>query len=63
MITLFFLMLKIRLCRGSISADAIENGDGGRVIVWADNTTRFTGSISAIGGDVFGNWWICGSFR
>ena len=26
---------------GTISADALENGDGGRVIVWADNTTDF----------------------
>lgn len=33
-----------------INADATENGDGGRVIVWADKTTRYQGSISAQGG-------------
>ncbi len=33
-----------------INADAITHGDGGRVIVWADNTTRFYGNISARGG-------------
>ena len=40
---------------GSISADAIKNGDGGRVIVWADNTTDFSGSISVVGGVSSGN--------
>ena len=39
---------------GSISADAVESGDGGRVIVWADDSTRFSGSISATGG-LFGD--------
>ena len=33
-----------------ISADAIESGAGGKVIVWADESTRFYGSISARGG-------------
>jgi filamentous hemagglutinin family protein len=33
-----------------ISADAISSGDGGRVIVWADDITRFYGNISAEGG-------------
>ncbi|HXF66978.1 MAG TPA: filamentous hemagglutinin N-terminal domain-containing protein, partial [Burkholderiales bacterium] len=33
-----------------IRADAIETGDGGRVIVWADDITRFYGTISARGG-------------
>ena len=33
-----------------IRADAIENGDGGQVIAWADGTTRAYGSISARGG-------------
>ncbi|NES21219.1 MAG: filamentous hemagglutinin N-terminal domain-containing protein [Symploca sp. SIO3E6] len=32
-----------------ISADALTNGDGGRVIVWADDITRFYGEISARG--------------
>ncbi|MFC1512980.1 beta strand repeat-containing protein [Thermodesulfobacteriota bacterium] len=38
-----------------IRADAIENGDGGRVIVWADDTTRAYGSISAKGGAAGGD--------
>ncbi|WP_171817309.1 two-partner secretion domain-containing protein [Sulfuritalea hydrogenivorans] len=33
-----------------ISADAIEQGDGGKVVVWADDTTVFHGSIDARGG-------------
>ena len=38
-----------------ISADAIRNGDGGRVIVWSDGMTNFGGTISAKGGDFSGN--------
>ncbi|HEX9078887.1 MAG TPA: filamentous hemagglutinin N-terminal domain-containing protein, partial [Desulfuromonadaceae bacterium] len=34
----------------SIAADAVTNGNGGKVVVWADDTTRFHGSISAKGG-------------
>ncbi|HUT30764.1 MAG TPA: filamentous hemagglutinin N-terminal domain-containing protein [Sedimentisphaerales bacterium] len=34
----------------SIKADATANGDGGEVIVWADEVTRFYGDISARGG-------------
>ncbi|HEY3488328.1 MAG TPA: filamentous hemagglutinin N-terminal domain-containing protein, partial [Gammaproteobacteria bacterium] len=34
----------------NINADALHSGDGGRVIVWADETTRYYGSISARGG-------------
>jgi len=33
-----------------IHADAIEEGDGGRVIVWADDTAKVHGEISARGG-------------
>ncbi len=33
-----------------ISADALDEGDGGRIIVWADGLTRFDGDISARGG-------------
>ena len=33
-----------------IKADATENGDGGKVIVWADDSTAFYGDISAEGG-------------
>ncbi len=38
-----------------INADALTRGDGGQVIVWADNTTAFYGSISARGGSEAGN--------
>ncbi|MBN2058790.1 MAG: filamentous hemagglutinin N-terminal domain-containing protein, partial [Deltaproteobacteria bacterium] len=34
----------------SITADAITEGDGGKVIVWSDDTTEFSGQISARGG-------------
>jgi len=33
-----------------IKADALESGDGGEVIVWSDEATRFLGTISARGG-------------
>lgn len=36
--------------QASIKADATDNGKGGRVILWADDTTRAHGSISAQGG-------------
>lgn len=36
-------------------ADATGRGNGGRVIVWSDETTRFLGSISARGGILGGN--------
>ncbi|MGH8621765.1 MAG: filamentous hemagglutinin N-terminal domain-containing protein, partial [Burkholderiales bacterium] len=39
----------------SIKADATDAGDGGKVIVWADDTTVFRGAISARGGDSGGN--------
>ncbi len=38
-----------------IKADALSNGDGGRVIVWADDVTLFYGTISAQGGPQGGN--------
>ena len=38
-----------------INADATAQGDGGKVIVWSDETTRFLGSISARGGSAGGN--------
>ena len=38
-----------------IKADALQNGNGGRVIVWADQATRFYGNISAKGGATSGN--------
>ncbi len=39
----------------TISADALGQGNGGRVIVWSDEHTRFDGSISARGGSVGGD--------
>jgi filamentous hemagglutinin family protein len=36
-------------------ADAINAGDGGRVIVWADKVTQFWGTVSAKGGEISGN--------
>jgi filamentous hemagglutinin family protein len=38
-----------------IWADAVTTGDGGKVIAWADDTTRYYGSISARGGANGGN--------
>ena len=38
-----------------IQADALVNGNGGKVIVWADEVTGFYGSISARGGLNFGD--------
>ena len=34
----------------SLRADAIESGDGGEVVVWADGATAFGGKLSARGG-------------
>ena len=39
----------------TITADALTNGNGGRVIVWSDHTTRFAGAISAKGGSQSGD--------
>ena len=41
--------------RVTIKADALTNGNGGKVIVWADEVTGFYGSISARGGVDSGN--------
>jgi filamentous hemagglutinin family protein len=38
-----------------ISADSLLNGNGGRVIVWADKTSQFFGTITARGGTQSGN--------
>lgn len=35
--------------------DALESGDAGRTIFWADNTTAFYGDVIARGGDLWGN--------
>ncbi|MDY6803919.1 MAG: CHAT domain-containing protein [Cyanobacteriota bacterium] len=39
----------------TISANALQNGDGGRVIIWSDGTTRFEGNITATGGEYSGD--------
>lgn len=38
-----------------LRADATDTGDGGTVVVWADNATRYQGAISARGGPNGGN--------
>ena len=38
-----------------LRADAIRSGDGGQVIVWADEATAFLGSLSARGGSEGGD--------
>ncbi len=38
-----------------IKADALEQGNGGTVIIWADQTTLFYGQISARGGQLGGD--------
>ncbi|MBK6594662.1 MAG: filamentous hemagglutinin N-terminal domain-containing protein [Burkholderiales bacterium] len=37
--------------QATVRADATQQGDGGKVIVWADDTTRAYGNISARGGE------------
>lgn len=41
--------------KAEIKADAITEGDGGKVIVWADETTRYRGDISARAGEQGGD--------
>lgn len=38
-----------------LNADATQSGPGGKVIVWADDTTRFFGGVSARGGALGGD--------
>lgn len=38
-----------------IAADALNQGNGGTVIAWADNSTQFAGTITARGGQLSGN--------
>lgn len=38
-----------------LRADAIESGDGGQVIVWANDWTKFFGTIHSSGGQLAGN--------
>lgn len=39
----------------TIKADALQQGDGGKVVVWANDLTRYYGNISAQGGAISGN--------
>ena len=39
----------------TLRADATQNGDGGRIIVWSDDKAQFYGSLSARGGPGSGN--------
>lgn len=39
----------------TIRADALEEGNGGKVVVWSDETTAFHGDISVRGGEDSGN--------
>ncbi|MDB5871068.1 MAG: hypothetical protein JWQ07_510, partial [Ramlibacter sp.] len=39
----------------TINADAKDNGNGGTVVVWADDSTSFRGNISARGGEQSGD--------
>jgi len=38
-----------------IYADALEHGNAGLVVAWADEINRFSGSVSATGGETFGD--------
>ncbi|MDB5816435.1 MAG: filamentous hemagglutinin [Rhizobacter sp.] len=38
-----------------LDASAGHTGDGGQVVVWSDDTTRFLGSIASTGGSASGN--------
>lgn len=39
----------------TIHADALDQGDGGKVVLWSDDVTRFRGQITAKGGAASGN--------
>ncbi|PSB45178.1 filamentous hemagglutinin, partial [filamentous cyanobacterium Phorm 6] len=39
----------------TIAVNAIERGNGGTAVIWADNITRFFGNITARGGTAAGN--------
>jgi len=39
----------------TIAADAITRGNGGKIVVWADNKTEFYGTITARGGTISGD--------
>ncbi|MEO0516016.1 MAG: filamentous hemagglutinin N-terminal domain-containing protein [Cyanobacteria bacterium P01_A01_bin.116] len=39
----------------TVTVDAVDRGDAGQAIIWADDSTRFYGHASARGGNEFGN--------
>jgi len=39
----------------TLKADALQTGNGGEVVLWSDQSMRFTGNISAKGGALSGN--------
>ncbi|XGV94950.1 MAG: CHAT domain-containing protein [Leptolyngbya sp. BL-A-14] len=39
----------------TVRADALVNGSGGKVVVWADQTANVSGTLTAKGGNVSGN--------
>ena len=39
----------------TINVDALENGNGGQIVLWADNTTLAHGTLSARGGMLLGD--------
>jgi len=39
----------------TVRADALDAGDGGRIVVWSDGTTRVDGALSADGGPKAGD--------
>ncbi|MFE4106307.1 CHAT domain-containing protein [Almyronema epifaneia] len=41
--------------RTTIQANALSNGDGGRIIVWSDLATRIYGHLAAVGGALGGD--------
>ena len=42
-----------------IDASAKDKGDGGKVILWSDQTTSFAGTILALGGAQIRQWRVC----
>ncbi|MEM6518682.1 MAG: tetratricopeptide repeat protein, partial [Cyanobacteria bacterium P01_C01_bin.70] len=43
----------------TLQADSLATGDGGSIVVWADDTTRFSGDASVRGGETGGNGgWV-----
>src|SRR5204863_5637309 len=42
-----------------MNANALTNGNGGKVVVWSDLGTQYYGQISALGGSISGNGgWV-----